>query len=52
MWKLGLGDTYFLNKETVRSNTEVENMVEESEKSEQEQNNIYKTPGGHIFGYL
>lgn len=51
MWKLGLGDAYFLNRESQNSNSEYLPMVYNDTK-EDLNNNVYETTDGHMFGYL
>jgi hypothetical protein len=55
MWKLGLGDAYFINKELEKekSNNENVTMVDQDLAENPDLlNDVYETPDGHMFGYL
>jgi hypothetical protein len=53
MWKLGLGDAYFLNKENENTHTiQIEAAQEEPANDGIEYNEVFATPEGHMFGYL
>jgi hypothetical protein len=49
MWKLGLDDAYFLNKENDNSHT---NIVISEENMECDYDEVYGTVDGHMFGII
>jgi hypothetical protein len=55
MWKLGLGDAYFINKELEKEksiNEDVPMVDQDLAENPDLLHDIYETPDGHMFGYL